>query len=65
MSGHPHKGNRSEWTFLYRQPPEEDGPYERRCLLRPEFGVWVAKWAGFISEGCAGCQWRGLAEKPE
>lgn len=74
MSGHPHKGKRSEW-FDCSSLPEIDGRYEYRRtegakVEQVSFVGW--DWVVKIRSGLA-CipafmfsgQWRGLAERPE
>lgn len=56
---------RSPW-YSYKMLPATYGAYERRCKVRPDWGIWVDRFEGQRDwMPCHHCQWRGLAEKPE
>lgn len=76
MSGHPHKGKRSEWAICSALPPCT-GEWELRPILAPwriqrahlmSNGGWIQifkKQHWKITFDPKGWEWRGLAEKPE
>ncbi len=74
MTGHPHKGRRSEWRNCLKSPPALNGRYELTCASMKPGVVLVAYVTIYPSQFprtlwgrniCPYCEWRGLAEKPE
>ena len=65
MSGHPHKGKRSEWTRFIIDFPPRYGVWERECAVcnDPPHAFFFESWSA--TSYCSECQWRGLAEKPK
>lgn len=65
MSGHPHKGKRSEWRNVQDSPPALQGAYELRCCLAAP-GIWVSSLRSNQKDWpCPACEYRGLAEEPK